>query len=131
MNTTPIAFEELFGKNDSETAVMIAVKFPEDQDWNEVQEFLSEEIGFSKGKNLIGCRRILGNILGDEGRSDYLLEFDNPSTQFNPIARLRFPDIKWTSDFVVNYAKDYNEDAYSQDLREREEMKWRTKGILK
>lgn len=129
MNTTSVAFEELFNMNDSETAVMIGVVFPEDQDWNEVQDFLSDELGFSKGKNLIGCRRIKGNILGDDGRWDYLMEFDHPEIPFNPLARLRFSDIKWTSDFVVNFAKDYNEDAYNQELREIEEMKWRTKEI--
>lgn len=129
MNTTPVAFDELFNMNDSEAAVMIGVVFPEDQDWNEVQDFLANEIRFSKGKNLIGCRRIMGNILGDNGRWDYLLEFDNPIMPFNALARLRFSGIKWTSDFVVNFAKDYNEDAYNQELREMEEMKWRNKGI--
>lgn len=108
---------------------MIAVKFPKNQDWNEVQEFLADELKFSHGKNLIGCRRITGNILGDEGRWDYLLEFDTPTMPFNALARLRFSDIKWTSDFIDIFAKDYDEAAYAQELREKEEMKWQTKGM--
>lgn len=137
MNTTPISFEELRTKeseniiNDCNSAVMIAVKFPKNQDWNEVQEFLADELGFSKGKNLIGCRKITGNIHGKRGRSDYLLEFDNPTMPFNALARLRFSDIKWTSDFIDNFRKDYDEEANAQELREKEEMKWRTKGISK
>ncbi len=137
MNTTPISFEELRNAlrdcsiNDSNSAVMIAVVFPDGQDWNEVQDFLSNDLGFSKGKNLIGCRRITGNVLGDGGRTDYLMEFDNPAIPFNPIARLRFSDIKWTSDFVDIFAKDYDEEAYRQNLREKEEMKRRTRGISK
>lgn len=117
MNTTPISFEELRAKqseniiNDSNSAVMIAVKFPKNQDWNEVQEFLANELGFSKGKTLIGCRKITGNVLGKRGRSDYLLEFDNPTMPFNALARLRFSDIKWTTDFIVNFGKDYGYEA--------------------
>lgn len=111
MNTTPITFEELFDMNDSETAVMTAVIFPEDQDWEDAQNYFSDETGFAKDKNLIGCHRILGNVLGDDGRWDYLLVFDHPEIQFNPLARLRFHDIKWTSDFVVNYAEDYGHES--------------------
>lgn len=113
MNTSPISFEELRTKeseniiNDCNSAVMIAVKFPQNQDWNEVQEFLADELGFSKGKKLIGCRKITGNMHGNSGRSDYMLEFDNPTMPFNALARLRFSDIKWTSDFIVNFGKDY------------------------
>ena len=43
----------------------------------------------------------------DNGRSDYLFEFDHPEIAFNPIARLKFPDLKWTSDFVDNFELDY------------------------
>ena len=97
MNTTPIPFADLRNIDVSNTAVMLALYFQEDT-------------GFAPGKNLTGCRRITGNLLGDEGRHDYLLEFDHPEIPFDPIARLKFSDIKWTDDFIDNYAKDYEYD---------------------
>lgn len=107
MRTNKIEFCELGKFNDSNSAVMIATKFPEGFDFKEVDEFLSEELGFSKGKNLIGVHFIEGNVKGEDGRKDWLLEFYHEEIQFNPIARLRFPDLKWTSDFVDNYGDDY------------------------
>lgn len=110
MNTTPIPFADLRKIDVSNTAVMLALYVPEDQDWDEANRFFQEDTGFAPGKNLTGCRRITGNILGDDGRHDYLLEFDHPEIPFDPIARLKFSDIKWTPDFIDNYAKDYEDD---------------------
>ena len=110
MNTTPIPFADLRNMDTSNTAVMMSVIFPENQDWEEANKFFQEDTGFAPGKNLVGCHRITDNILGDEGRWDYLLKFDHPEIPFNPIARLRFRDIKWTGDFIDNYSKDYEDD---------------------
>lgn len=110
MNTTPISFADLRKIDTSNTAVMLALYVPEDQDWEEANHYFQVDTEFAPGKNLTGCRRITGNLLGDEGRWDYLLEFDHPEIPFNPIARLRFSDIKWTDDFIDNYAKDYEDD---------------------
>ena len=110
MKTNVIQFNELHKFNDSNSAVMIATLFPEGFDFSEVDKFLSEELGFSKGKNLIGVHFIDGNVKGEDGRKDWLLEFDHEEIQFNPIARLRFPDLKWTSDFLVNFKNDYIEE---------------------
>lgn len=110
MNTNSVKFSELEKFNDSNSAVMIATEFPEGFDFSEVDEFLSEQLGFSKGKNLVGIHFIEGNVRGNEGRKDWLLEFDHEEIQFNPLARLKFPDLKWTSDFVVNYKDDYVEE---------------------
>lgn len=110
MNTTPIPFADLRKIDVSNTAVMLALYVPEDQDWDEANQYFQEDTGFAPGKNLTRCRRITGNILGDEGRWDYLLEFDHPEIPFDPIARLKFQDIKWTDDFIDNYAKDYEYD---------------------
>lgn len=107
MNTNEVSFSELLNYNDSNSCVMIAVEFPEGFDFKEVDTFLSEDLGFSTGKNLIGVHFITGNVRGKDGRSDYLLEFDHEEVQFNPIARLKLPDLKWTSDFVNNYRKEY------------------------
>lgn len=113
MKTETILFEELMTSNkynNSNSAVIVATIFAEDEDWNLVNDFLANQLRFSNGKNLIGVHRITGNIKGDEGRTDYLLEFDNEQVQFNPIARLRFPDIKWTDDFIDNYKYDFIEE---------------------
>ena len=110
MNTNSVTFSELQKFNDSNSVVMIATKFPEGFDFSEVDEFLSEQLGFSKGKNLIGVHFINGNVRGANGRKDWLLEFDHEEVQFNPIARLKFPDLKWTSDFIDIFGDDYAKD---------------------
>ncbi len=107
IKTNNVHFSELSQFNDSNSAVLIATTFPEGFDFRKVDEFLSEELGFSKGKNLIGVHFIEGNVKGADGRQDWLLEFDHEEIQFNYIARLKFPDLKWTSDFIYNYQKDY------------------------
>lgn len=108
MKTDNIHFKELDKFNDSNSAVLLGISFEDDNDYNKLNDFLSNEIGFSKGKNLIGVHRITGNVLGDEGRHDWLLEFDNEDVSFNCMARLRYGrDLKWTSDFMDNYKDDY------------------------
>lgn len=109
MNTAPISFDELKKIDHSNTAVMLALHVPADQDWNEANDFFQKDTGFAPEKNLTGCRRITGNILGDAGRHDYLLEFDHHEIPFNLITRLMFSDIKWTEDYIVNFAKDFEE----------------------
>ena len=108
MNKDTISFDELGKFNDTNSAVLMAITLENDDDITNLNNFLSNELGFSKGKNLIGVHRILDNVKGDEGRTDYLLEFDNDDVQFNYIARLRFGrNLKWTSDFIDNYKRDY------------------------
>ena len=49
-------------------------------------------------------------LLGDRGRTDLLLVFNHESKpHIGKLAmwRLRFGDISWVDDFIVNYAKDY------------------------
>lgn len=110
MNTNSISFSELQKFNDSNSVVMIATEFPEGFDFSEVDEFLSEQLGFSKGKNLIGVHFIEGNVRGSEGRKDWLMEFDHEEIQFNPIARLKLNGLKWTSDFIDIFGDDYYKD---------------------
>lgn len=107
MNTTPISFDDIKKMDYSNTAGIMALHVSASQDWKEANEYFQKDTGFAPGKNLTGCRRITGNILGDAGRHDYLLEFDHPEIPFNPIARLMFSDIKWTGDYIENYAKDF------------------------
>lgn len=113
MDTTTISFEDLMTSdkyNNDNSAVIVATIFDDNEDWESVNDFLANQLCFSKGKNLIGVHRITGNILGDEGRTDYLLVFDNEDVPFDFKARLRFPDIKWTDDFIDNYKRDFIEE---------------------
>lgn len=109
MNTVTISFDELEKFNDSNSAVLLGIEFEEGDDFSKLKDFLTNELGFSKGKNLIGVHRITGNVKGDDGRHDWLLEFDNEDVQFNYLARLQCAHtLKWTSDFIDNYREDYN-----------------------
>lgn len=119
MNTNTISFNELDKFNDSNSAVLLGIEFEEGDDFSKLKDFLTNELGFSNGKNLIGVHRITGNVLGDEGRRDWLLEFDNEDVQFNPLARLRCArSLKWTSDFIDNYREDYDADASEEELED-------------
>lgn len=107
MKKNSISFEELSNYNDSNSCVMIALIIDNENEIKAMNEFLSSELGFSKGKNIVGYHHIEGNVRGKDGRSDYLLEFDHPEIAFSPLARLQSPDLKWTSDFIDIYKKDY------------------------
>ena len=111
MKTESISFnelKELTKFNDSNSAVLLGFEFEEGDDFSDLNDFLANKLGFSKGKNLIGVHRITGNVLGDEGRHDWVLEFDNEDVMFNCLARLNYGrNLKWVSDFVDNYIGDY------------------------
>lgn len=104
MKNNSISFSELANFNDSNSCVMVALIINDEGEVDEINEYLANVLGFSKGKKIIGYHHIDGN---DNGRSDNLFEFDYPEIAFNPIARLKFPDLKWTSDFVDNFELDY------------------------
>lgn len=102
-----IHFSELSKFNDSNSLVATGLIL-EESDLENVNLFLECEIGLTKNKKLIGAYRILDNVLGNEGRTDWLLVFDNENVNFNYIARLQVGSwIKWTSDFIDNFAEDY------------------------
>ena len=107
MKTNSISFRELSDYNDSNSCVILALLINDESEVDVINDFLANELRLSKGKKIIGYHHIEGNVRGKDGRSDYLLEFDRPEIAFNPIARLRFPDIKWTSDFKDNFKEDY------------------------
>ena len=90
MKTNSISFEELSNYNDSNSCVMIALIIENENEVLAMSEFLSSELGFSKGKKIVGYHHIEGNVRGKDGRSDYLLEFDHPEIAFSPLARLQF-----------------------------------------
>ena len=117
INTEPIHFSEI--KSNGHNAVIIGITFPEDMDWSELDDFLMnmEQLGFCD-KPLTGVRRILDNVLGDEGRTDWLLEWDE-GVNFNVLRRLQWPPLKWTEDFLDNYGKDYN--SYCPTVKDEED----------
>lgn len=107
MKTNPISFRELSDYNDNNSCVMMATLINDESEANIISEILANELGFSRGKKIIGYHHIKGRVRGKDGRSDYLLEFDHPEIEFDPIARLRFLGLKWTSFFREIYKKDY------------------------
>ena len=110
MYISTIPFDELLTTkkfSDSNSAVMTGLKLDGTEDWSDFDDFLANRAKFSSGKHLIAAYRITGNIKGEDGRTDYLFVFDNPETQFNPIARMNINGLKWLSDFIVSYKSDY------------------------
>lgn len=107
MNNNSISFSELSNYNDSNSCIIIGLLINDESEVREINDFLSNKLGFSKGKKIVGYHHIEGNILGKDGRSDYLIEFDHPEVAFNPIAKLNFNCLKWTSDFIDIFKKDY------------------------
>lgn len=107
MKNNPISFSELSNYNDSNSCIMVALVINTESEVKQINDFLANELGFSKDKEIIGYHHIEGNIKGKNGRSDYLLEFNHPEIPFNFLARLRFSDLKWTSDFIDNFNHDY------------------------
>ena len=94
---------------DAPTVVLTGLAFDESgknaliEDMN---TFFTEELKFlQNGSKIVNIEKIEGNILGDKGRTDVLLTLDK--FDVNPISRLRFPDLKWTSDFIKNFRGDY------------------------
>lgn len=59
----------------------------------------------TEDNKIVSIKRIDGNVLGDEGRWDWLVSFEKP-VRVNVIARLSTP-VKWVEDFIDNYAADY------------------------
>ena len=86
----------LMPKTDAEVQKMI----------DDINTFATREIGFFRNDTkVVSIEKIEGNVLGEEGRSDLYLKMNK--FDVNPIARLKFPDFKWVSDFIDNYVEDY------------------------
>ena len=78
-------------------------------DLDEARDQLPEFFHDSKIANMAptAVYKILDNVLGDEGRTDWLVEFPG-DVNFNCMARLAFAQmVKWTEDFIANYHEDY------------------------
>lgn len=105
---TTILFSELEKLDDCHSFVWTALAYnPKEKD--DIESFLIESGFMPIGSNIKSMQKIGGNALGDNGRSDVL--FITDSAHFNHIARLKINGLTWTSDFVINYGKDYGVNA--------------------
>ena len=106
-----IEFTELYDISDDEGVIFMDVIFGDTLDSviqtiPEVDAFFKQVGLINNDVNVVGLHKILGDINNDN-RNNWLIEFDK-STIVSPIVRLRMGnDIKWISDFVINYAKKY------------------------
>ena len=95
-----IPFSEIKAKNTLVMMGMTATK----ENIPHITNYLKGN-GFLKSGTVINAQDITGNVLGTEGRNDILLTLENP--EYNYPKRLLFEEVKWTEDFVTNYAEDY------------------------
>lgn len=103
-----ITFSQLKDYNDSNSIIFMAVIFKSLDDIQKLDEFFHEINLIPKDKHVVDIHFISDNVLGSDGRSDYLIEFDRPDLNVSPMVRLQVgSDIKWTSDFITNFQKDY------------------------
>lgn len=114
MNTEPISFIELLELNKKQEfgIVLLGAAEPH-KEWQEGIEKLLKEEKLVKPDvpTFSACRKLTGNVAGDDGRTDLVLVFaPDVVTNVGGLAmwRLRFGDCSWMDDFSVNYAKDYN-----------------------
>lgn len=78
-----------------------------DEDLKEMDEWFHEIKLIREQDHLVDWKHISGNVLGDQGRSDTLLIF-NQDVEFNPMVRLQLGrEVKWTDDFFCNFREDY------------------------
>jgi len=107
-----INFEDLHELNDSEFMIMMGLLVTEET-YQETLQGMTEHFCSSgligETDKVIKLSFISGNVAGENGRSDWLMQFSK-GTKINPIKRLGFQDIKWVSDFVINSKGDYGND---------------------
>lgn len=115
MTVGKISFTDLKNQNfdfqeDKNSCVLMGLTVDENGDMGELQKEATDffkSTGFvTTDATVVRLLRITGNVLGDDGRWDWVVVWDK-DPKFNYIARLRTPDTKWICDFVVNYEKDY------------------------
>jgi len=128
MNTFPpvteINFSDLRSVKDF-SMVVLGASQPETWVKGIAELLVKEEIvKCSAEKVFKSAALIKGNILGDEGRADLLLTFNiesEPAVGRLAMWRLRFGDVSWLEDFVVNYRKDYNTETQPEETEEEYE----------
>jgi len=106
-----IAFSELKNYNDSNSFVCLGLLIP--STFEEITETCKEMTDWLLSEGLItkgfvfNVKHITGNIAGEDGRSDVLVILSDDCSGLHPLKRLQTNGLKWTSDFIVNFARDY------------------------
>lgn len=73
-----------------------------------ITEFFQGIGFFGSSLSAVAVSKILGNVFGEEGRSDLLVHLSGDLSETNPLKRMGVANwVKWTEDFVVNYSEDY------------------------
>lgn len=105
----PIRFAELKQYNDSNSIVLCAITMRADE-IPELDKFLHETGLLPETKKVSGVCHLSDNVLGEDGRSDLLVELEGDG-EVNPMVRIKMcmmgMSVKWTSDFIDNYKNDY------------------------
>lgn len=100
-----ITFAELKNFNDSNSSVMVGVT--PDCTVEEVDEFFHKTEFYNDDQHCVELYHLSDNVRGSKGRSDILVVHSG-GAHGNPMARLALCNmLKWTSDFIDNYAGDY------------------------
>ena len=100
-----ITFAELKNFNDSNSSVIVGVT--PDCSPEEIDDFFHEAGFYNDDQHCVELYHLSDNVRGSEGRSDILVAHSGGAPG-NPMARLRHTSmLKWTSDFIDNYAGDY------------------------
>lgn len=104
-----IHFRDLKGLESKATKYLVWTSLiPEEEAIPEMDKFFHEEGLIEDDNHLVAIYKIMGNVKGNTGRSDVLMEFSNPDSPINPLARVRLgAEIKWLLDFINNYEEDY------------------------
>lgn len=107
MKLKEIAFRDIKQYNDANSLIFMALTL-EQEGTQEVTEFFEKEKLVPAG-SVIEYRNITGNKRGKKGRTDVFIRLKD-ETLVNPIVRLKMSEmgVKWTSDFISNFGKDYN-----------------------
>lgn len=105
----PIKFSELKNYNDSNSIVLTAILL-EETDIPDVNQYFHEIKLLNDDKQISAIHHLSDNILGENGRSDFLIELTGEGIA-NPMIRIQLCmsgfGVHWTSDFIDNYARDY------------------------
>lgn len=123
MNTklNTINFEQLADYNDGNSLMLLNIIFPDmerEEIVRDVDQWL-HEIKLITDKHVKDVKFLTGNMMGEDGRKDYLIEFDSAASPINPIQRLQYANmLKWTSDFINNYSADYDASFYQCAIKE-------------
>ena len=110
-----VSFAELASDKElhATTVSLLGVEAPKNEEEAQtfvenVTAFFRETGFFSPSLSVVAVSKVLGNVLGEEGRTDLLVHLSGDVWDANPLKRLAMADwVKWTEDFVVNYSGDY------------------------